>query len=302
MKFKRKKLRDFREIKFNLFSGGGLGSIDFSDAFGGLISSKKNLYLGRFSVDDLTAIMDRVGITAYLESRGFGALGISISRDESRIHYMKLFSGEQKPENLLLDLRLAESKFMPDRKFFPQGEPPVYDMVVIEWLSAQNSRSDSFDARRPQLPGQEKPGLGILKYCLDMMFIVAREITRDGFMDVPEHLHSAIMYSRRFKFFDPVKEGVLRALMRDLKNYSLSDLSWGMITHTIIDVYKEKPLVYVPSEQIFYVSRRMRDYFHSREYKRVFRKYYKIKKYRLDYEEMVKRRREILAKKKLADL
>ena len=70
MKFKRNKLKDFREIKFNPFSGGGLGSIDFSDVFGGLISSKKNLYLGRFTVDDLKVIMDRVGITAYLENGG----------------------------------------------------------------------------------------------------------------------------------------------------------------------------------------------------------------------------------------
>jgi len=90
--------------------------------------------------------------------------------------------------------------------------------------------------------------------------------------------------------------------MRDLKEYSLADISWGVITETIIDKYKNMPAVYAPGEQIHYVSNRMRKYFKSRKYVETFNKYYKRKKYYFDYDEMVRKRNLILQSKSISDL
>ena len=303
MKFKRGRFKNFTSLDMGLSLGKDLGKIDFGDSFASLMHPWKDLYLGRFTVDDLMSIMKKVGMVEYLHKKGFRNLNISIDRDDAMVHYMKLYSGKQLPANMLMDLRLSETRFTPDRKFFPKGLTlPTYDMVVIEWLSAQNSSRDDFDDGKPQLPGQVKPGLGILKYCFDMMYTVAREVTRDGFMDIPEHLHGAIMYSRKFKFFDPEYEAILRAIMRDMKKYSLSDISWGMITGTIIDANSDTPLVFDPSEQIFYVSSRMRGYFNSDAYKSHFNSSLKKKKFILDYTEMQKRKEEILKKKTISEL
>ena len=135
-----------------------------------------------------------------------------------------------------------------------------------------------------------------------MLYVVAKNVVKDGFLDVPDHLHGAIMYSKKFKFFDPAHEGILRALIRDLKGYSLSDISWGVITKTIIDDYKNEPVVYDPSEQIYYVSDRLRDYFHSSKYLSESERYYKRKNYRFDFDRMVREREKIIKKKNLADL
>jgi hypothetical protein len=135
-----------------------------------------------------------------------------------------------------------------------------------------------------------------------MMYVVAREVIKDGFLDIPDHMHGAIMYSKKFKFFNPIHEGILRAIMRDLGTYSLSDISWGFITQTIIDEYKNEPQAYAPSEQVFYVSERMREYFHSKKYVSVYNKYFRRKHFRFEYDEMVKRRDIMLKKKSIVDL
>lgn len=306
MKFKRSKLKNFTAVDFGNVLGSDLGTIDLGDSLGAMPRSKETLFLKRFSDKDLLTIMEKVGMIDHLKSRGFDNFILSIDEDDAMVHYLKMYTREKDPDHLLMDLRLTETKFLPHKRFFDAGkEVPTFDMVVIEWLSAQNPSitfKESNTDTKPQLPGQAKPGLGILKYCFEMMYLVAKEVTKDGFLDVPDHMHGAIMYSKKFKFFDPVHEAILKAILRDLKDYSLVDVSWGMITNTIIDTYKKQPQLYDPSEQIFYVSSRMKKYYNSSKYKSVYNKYYKRKKYILDYEEMVKRREEILKSKKIVDL
>jgi len=300
-----------KKEKFFNFSTTGLGDeiendfkgFNLDNAFGSNFQKDhNNLFLGRFTKDDLMKIMKEVGLIAHLEKKGFEKFIISLELDDTKIHYLKLYYEKADPNNILLDLRLSEEKFIPDKKFFPENEYiSGYDMIVIEWLSAQDPRHN-FSPDKPQLPGQAKPGLGILNYCFEMMYVVAREVSKDGFMDVPDHLHLAMMYSKRFKFFDPVQEGVFQAITRDLKDFSLVDITWGMITDTIIEKYKNEPQEYKPTEQIYYVSERLRSYFHSSMYRNAFSKYLKRKSYEFHYDEMVKKREAILKTKKIVDL
>lgn len=278
------------------------GAIDFGGAVLDQSRKREKLFLRNFTADALLGIMGKVKLLEHLERLGITDVRVTVDVDEYYIHYMKVYFRDIDPEMLLLDLRLSESRFIPDRSFFENEAYNAYDMIVIEWLSAQNPLHRAFDREKPQLPGQRKPGLGILNYCFEMMYVVAREIIKDGFLDIPDHMHGAIMYSRKFKFFNPVHEGILRAMMRDLGRYSLADISWGIITQTIIEEYKNQPQQYAPSEQIFYVSDRMRDYFRSKKYLSVYNKYYRRKRFRFEYEEMLKRREEILRSKRIDEL
>ncbi len=281
-----------------------IDGFDLTESFESLpgLSGSKKLFLGRFSEKDLFEMMNKTGLTAHLQTHGFDSLKIEIDKDHSQIYYFKLYWREKTPDMLLIDLRLSETSFIPDKKFFNNKTATLpYDMIVIEWLSAKNPLKQ-FDEKRPQLPGQSNPGLGVMPYCFDLLYLMAKQVFKDGFLDVPDHMHGAIIYSKKFKFFDPVHEGIIRAVMRDLAGYSLSDISWGVITNTIIERYKNKPAVYEPCEQIFYVSRRMKHYFNSKKYKTTFKKYYNRKHYYFDYEEMKKRREEILKTKKIENL
>lgn len=278
-----------------------MGSIDFGLVLPDASRRKEKLFLRSFTAANLYRIMEDVKLIAHLESQGFTDMKVEVDVDDAYVHYMKLYFKDAGPDSLLLDLRLSESRYVPEKEFFDDDMIHTYDMIVIEWLSAQNPMY-KFDATKPQLPGQRAPGLGILNYCFEMMYVVAREVIKDGFLDIPDHMHGAIMYSKKFKFFNPVHEAILRAIMRDLGTYSLSDISWGIITHTIIEEYKNEPQAYAPSEQVFYVSERMREYFHSKKYMSVYNKYFRRKHYRFEYDEMVKRRDVMLKKKSIVDL
>ncbi len=262
-----------------------------------------SLYLGRFSADDMFSLMQQVGMISHLEQRGFTQLNVTVDSDEAGVNYLKFYSGKPGPDNMLMDLRVAETRYMADAAFFPEKAPvPTYDMVVIEWLSLQNTKKESFDSDRPQLPGQTKPGLGILVYCFEMMYAVARMVSKDGFLDMPEHLHGALMYSKKFRFFDPVTEAVIRGIQRDLSSWPMSDLSWGVITNTIIDENTGLPEKYVPSAQIYAASPRMKEYFESAKYIRTFKKTLASRKYRFDHDRMLQLRSEILRTKKISDV
>jgi len=278
-----------------------MGSIDFGLVLPDTSRKREKLFLRSFTAADMYKLMKDVKLIDHLESKGFSDMKVEVDVDESYVHYLKLYYKDIDPDNLLLDLRLSESRFVPEKQFFEDEMIHTYDMIVIEWLSAQNPMH-KFNADKPQLPGQKSPGLGILNFCFEMMYIVAREVIKDGFLDIPDHMHGAIMYSKKFKFFNPVHEGILRAIMRDLGGYSLADISWGIITQTIIEEYKNQPQAYAPSEQVFYVSERMREYFHSKKYTSVYNKYYRRKHYRFEYDEMVKRREVLLKKKNIVDL
>lgn len=276
---------------------------DLDNSFGQSALGKKSnaLLFNRFSPDDFLQMMKKVGLVEHLTSLGFKNLQLEIHRDDAQINYLKVYNQFIDPGQLLIDLRVSESKFVPDQRFFEEGTAAVIlDMVIIEWLSAQHP-SQSFDPDKPQLPGQTNPGLGCLGHMTDLMYLVGTKLLIDGFIDVPDHFHGAVMYSRKLKFFNPAHEAILRAILRDLKQYSLYDLSWAMITKTIIDRSTGQPQLYDPSEQIFPVSKYMTSYFSTKKYQHKFNRVYQSKKYDLDYDTMVKRRKELLLQKSIEE-
>ena len=302
-KIKKGIIRNISPVDLSVSIGSDLNDKDISDSLGRLSELKKEkLFLRNFTSDDLFDIMTRVGMVNHLRDRDFKDLGVFIDTDDAMIHYMKVYNGGKKPGNLIIDIRVSESRFVPDPNYFEYGVDPVnYDMIFIEWLSAQDPRG-SFTKERPQLPGQAKPGLGVLGYCMEMMYIVAREIIKDGFVDIPDHLHGAIMYSKIFRFFNPENEALVRAIQRDLNSYSINDISWGLITGTILDADSGNPIVYKPSEQIYPVSERMQLYFKSQRYRNLYKKHLKKKRYMLDHGTMTLKRDEILKKKSPEEL
>jgi len=297
-------IKYFSPVDISGVLGQEMKDMDIGESFGyfARMSHKDKLFLNRYSIKDMMSIMDKVGMLQYLERKGLSVPLVELDLDDSMSFYFKLYDSDKTPENLLIDLRLSDTRFVPEKRFFEEKHVlSTLDRIVIEWLSIQNPRG-KFQKDRPQLPGQSRPGLGCLGFLMDMMHTVAEGVIKDGFMDIPAHMHGAIMYSKNFMFFNPAHEGVMRAILRDLKKYPLYDISWGMITGTIIDKETGMPQVSDPSEQIFPVSRRLKEYYTSSKYRKKFKEIYKIKKYRFDYEEMNRRRAEIIQSKSIADL
>lgn len=97
-------------------------------------------------------------------------------------------------------------------------------VLVLEWMTMRHPLG-AFPADRPQLPGQEVPGLGLAEEAVQLLVRVRDRLGLDGILLRPAWYHTAAMSSRAFRFEDPDAQGTFEALRRDLGHLPLAELS-----------------------------------------------------------------------------
>lgn len=275
-------------------------SRDIECSFGSRAASSAcgELFLNRYDAGDVMDMLDGAGLTAHLQGKGFKGVAVDIDRDDAGMHHLRIYGDFIDRKNLLITLRVSEMSYTLDRAALigGRGSVPLH-LFVLEWLQSGNPRV-KFGADDVPLPGQEMPPLGAVPYLMELLGYFSMMERMDGVMDTPAHLHGAIMYSRYFLFTDPVHEGILRAIQRDLGRHGLCDMSWGMATGTIIERNSGRPQRFNPSPQIYPLSSLSKRYFLSLRYRRRVRDIMKKKKYVLNESVMTQKRADILLKRK----
>jgi hypothetical protein len=306
--FKRKKTRDntyladsiSRLIDGNLQSGDYMCSL-LSHSEADVCS---NLFLNLFDEAMIRKQFDDIGLSEHLNKNGFRDYIIRIGRDSNTVSRLKVYGRSMSPEHLLIEAMFSETLFTPFKAFCDHCEdkkkPCTFQMIVIEWIETNNPEA-GFTKGRPQLPGQKKPGLGVLPYLKKFLAAMGKEVSREGFLKIPDHIHTAIMYADVFSFMDPAYQGKLLALRRDMEKYSLSDISWGYLTETIYDRNSGMPEIYHPAEQIFPLSARLSQHFNSKKYTSGVKEAYESKSFIFDYDLMKSLRKSWLKNNKLED-
>jgi len=122
-------------------------------------------------------------------------------------------------------------------------------MLVIHWL-VLSSPDGTFPVDRPRLPGQEKPGLGLLNQMIALLKAFSRELPIDGVLDVPDHFHTALSYSRAFRYLDPEAEGRFLAIARDLSGVPLALASDAILEGCLVDRTTGAPIPWPVAEQV----------------------------------------------------
>ena len=93
---------------------------------------------------------------------------------------LRLVSSQPQRE-VLLELRARR-----DRSFVAGLE-----VIFVEWLLSQNPRAELL-LHRPELPGQEHPGLGLLRDVASMLWVGCEALGLDGIAFVPSHFALAL--------------------------------------------------------------------------------------------------------------
>lgn len=247
--------------------------------------------LGRLDESNIRNLFSKSGLDAFFKSHCFDKYSIKLYRQEG-IDFLEVYD---KPDGFkLIDLRLSTKKFRGTSNDY-------YDMVVIEWLSTRDPQKQGFTSKRPQLPGQLWPGLGVLPCMLRTMTGFSKIANKDGFLDVPDHLHLSMMYAKKFRFFDPVAEGTFRAILRSLKKYSLDQIAWASVSSAIFEEGRSEPFIWSPGEQIFPVTIRLKRYFNSLGYRRNVNKQLKRKFY-IDFSVLEKNKKYLIGKYDICEL
>jgi hypothetical protein len=96
------------------------------------------------------------------------------------------------------------------------------EILFIHWLSLRNPLA-RFSDRRPQLPGQEVPGLGLAREAGTLLARIAIRLGLSGVAFRPSHFHLAYTARHDFEFVDPARQGRFEAMVRDLSALPLLD-------------------------------------------------------------------------------
>jgi len=101
---------------------------------------------------------------------------------------------------------------------------------------------------------------------MEMLAALCERLHLEGIINRPEFVHNAILYSRFFKFLNPIAEGRLSALRRDLKRLTLWQIAWGVHRGLVTEDGKGTFFQWFQSEQVWPDCEESHSYFESAAY------------------------------------
>jgi len=209
----------------------------------------ENRLFGQYGPEEIREHLESSGLLAGLSQRGYPGPILRLSCADPDDQRICLYAGEETRDRLLLEARLQLAPFHPRRPIGPFTEASSFRMLVIHWL-VLSSPDGTFTVDRPRLPGQEKPGLGLLNPTIALLKSFSRELSIDGVLDVPDHFHTALFYSRAFRYLDPEAEGRFLAIARDLSGVPLALASDAIREGCLVDRTTGAPVPWPAAEQV----------------------------------------------------
>jgi hypothetical protein len=238
----------------------------------GTINHQSNLLLGYYPEKVIDHYFSRFQIAEIFRKLGIPDIHYKIDVSDPYEHKFYIWSGGvfddiHKVVEIVLKKKVLKvpSKRDPGHKYI--------EFLYIEWLLMQHPFAP-FSDKKPRLPGQRFPGLRIGNHVLEILYNTAKKIHTYGLANSPNYLHTAIIFSKEFKFIDPAKEAIAQAAKGYLlKRYSLWTIAWAAVHGAIYHLKDHKPLLWESSPMVLPISDEMRNYFNSRWYREQYRKH-----------------------------
>jgi len=241
-----------------------------SDIYNDLSSSRgTERFLGLFSKLGVQFALKKFGVFDVLKNSGLQQPEIVLDTKDSYRHKLQII-------HRIDDKTLLSGELVAQRGIFThpvlagsKPEKKQSDLILVEWLLLQQPEK-SFSRYRPQLPGQEHPGLGIGQLVYEIMYWTARRDGADGVLIVPNYLHTGLFYGRQFLFTDPALQGLIYYIENYLlRKYKLDQLTWACSEGQLIEKRSGEIFRWQPAPMLMPVSPILKDYFSSPEYSRL---------------------------------
>lgn len=185
-----------------------MSEADMADLLGMQRQGPQKL-LGYYTAEGLEYALERYRLLPILRRLGFHNLRIVFDRvspyERARLRGTDATTGK---EHVLIELEV-------DRRRLGTGT-----FLFVNWLSLRNPRAH-FSSLRPQLPGQEVPGLGLAREMSQLLTLMAKRLLLDGVAFRPSWFHMAWAARHDARFVDPARQGRFEALVRDLSSVPL---------------------------------------------------------------------------------
>ncbi len=244
----------FREIKRGLDpalltqgNGGGGWELTEEDLVGILPGiPHQTRYLSYFSKVGVELLLERFGILQQLRARGFRNPVVTLELEHPLGQTLRILS-DPVERAVLVELRVQRS---------PRVVPEM-EVLIVEWLLLQNPR-EQFSETRRALPGQQHPGLGMLREAFGWLVVIAETLELDGLFFYPSQYHLAAVSRRYARFLHPEHEASFRALEAALAGVALADASAAVAAGRVVNARDGAPVTWEPYPLVVPVSERLR--------------------------------------------
>ncbi len=177
----------------------------------GLRPTRQRLLLGFYTAQGMEVALHRYGVFKHLVRLGYRNFRLSFDREGGGERVRVHGTADDLPgEQLLIELILEKRRCL--------GVPVLY----VNWLALRHPRAH-FSERRPRLPGQDAPGLGLAQEAGTMLARMAIRLGLGGVVFRPSNFHVAYTARKGFAFVEPDRQGRFEALVRDLAAYPLAE-------------------------------------------------------------------------------
>ena len=163
--------------------------------------------LGFYTAEGIELGLWRYGILPHLRRLGYDHFEVLLDR-QSMGDRFRLFGDGRGSRHLLAESVLGRTRV--------QGRSALF----IHWLTLRHPLVP-FSGSRPQLPGQDVPGLGLALEAAEMHVRMAERLGLDGIAFRPAAFHVAYSGRRVLSFTDVERQARFQALIRDLGDLPL---------------------------------------------------------------------------------
>lgn len=208
--------------------------------------ARSSRLLGYYSKHGIELALERYGLFERLRALGFEWLRVELDLDDHAGQTIRVF-GESDRDEPLMELRVRRDG----------TTAPTMALLRVEWLMLQNPRA-AFTSERARLPGQNHPGLGMLKDVVAVLIVLCERVGLDGIVFSPSHYHLAAQSPRRLRFLDPVDEARFRSMRAALGALPLVEAVDAVEAGRVVDDRTGGSVRWQPAPMVLAVSDRMR--------------------------------------------
>lgn len=202
--------------------------------------------LGAFSRYAIEVSLEDVGLIEEVRRRGFRNPVVDIGFGSGLGETIRLFGDAERTE-LLMELRVSRNKRI----------VPGTEVLYVEWLLLQNPRV-GFSPLQQRLPGQEHPGLGLLRHVVAWLLVLIERLGLDGLVSAPAQYHMAVLGQRHLRFLEPEAQVRFEALHDVLGGMPLPDAERALAQGKVVDAATGSSVTWQPAVEVFPVSERMK--------------------------------------------
>jgi hypothetical protein len=266
------------------------------DILSGLVEDKStSLFLGRYSIGEVAAVLGRRNFFKEARRRNLWPLVFNLDSSGYPVQRFQIFLELAKPEKLIVDLKIREGRLRPRDHLHLPASFYTYEFLILEWLTLQNPLL-KFSPKRPPLPGQEYPGLGLGKKVVDVFVYLARLTQKDGLLVFPAYFHNALLFTRYFQFLNPEKQGEVLAVRKSLSDIPFKHLAWIVYLNCLREE-DGRAYEWKAEEQVYPLNKSLKEYLENKVYKQMVKQVLNSRDFTIDWACYEKKVDELVAAK-----